>query len=566
MGQLTNWKLPEPSMHMGLAATKLNPYRKQVYGIEVVQTHHLGHAATLLEDGGMKEIKIGDQVIVLARRGDEYYAFDAHCTHYGAPLQDGVLSGHKLICPWHHACFDIRTGFRQEPPALDSIATYPVTIEDGQVMIELKPEAQPIAEGIKQDKTYIIVGGGAAGEAAAEELRRAGFAGKLILLSASSMLPVDRPNLSKEYLAGEAEADWIPLRDQSWYKDKQIDLHLETRVIDMDAAARKLKTDGGDTFRYDKVLLASGSQPRTLEGMSDDSFENVLTLRQKADADEIIDNVQQDAQIVIIGTSFIGMEVAASLGKRGANVTVVGLEHVPFEGVFGKEVGQFLQRLHQENGIRFQLQSEVEQFDSENGQVTHVEVADGTRLPADVVIIGVGVEPVTEYLTGSGIAVNQDDQSIVVDQYLQTSVPNVYAAGDIARFPANGHGTMRIEHWRAAQQHGFVAAHNMLDLQDSIHDHVPFFWTSQWGTRLRYVGHSEDWDSIVYRDTVDDGEFIAFYLADNKLQAALGVGYDAEMAALEHLLLNDLPLSPQEMKNTDFDIVAHASAAQEESS
>jgi len=190
----------------------------------------------------MKKIDVDDESLVLARRGDEYFAFSPHCTHYGGPLHEGVLHGHTVICPWHHACFDIRTGIREEPPALNSLSSYPVAVVDGRVVIELEPIKLPPTSSIGADQTFVILGGGAAGQAAAEELRRLGFAGTLTILSAASIVPVDRPNLSKAYMAGNAEPDWIPLRDEDWYRKQSIDLRLETRVTDIDAIQRIITT------------------------------------------------------------------------------------------------------------------------------------------------------------------------------------------------------------------------------------------------------------------------------------------------------------------------------------
>lgn len=523
--------------------------------------HKLGDAKTLLENGQLKRIEIGDKAIVLARRDDEYFAVDPTCTHYGAPLHKGVLHGHTLICPWHHACFDVRTGTRTEPPALDSLRGYPVSVENGQVMIDLERETvdQTRVSATNSDQTYIIVGGGAAGEAAAEELRRCGFAGSIIIFSASEEGPVDRPNLSKEYLAGEAKPEWIPLRSESWYKDNAINLELNTRITDIDPDQHTVTTDRGTTFEYDRLLLATGSAPRTLRNVPGVNLGNIFTLRHKKDADAIIAEVGEHKNVVIIGASFIGMEVASSLGQRGANVTVIDMVQTPFEPVLGPEVGRFLQKLHEVNGIKFRLDTGVSTFHDRVSEVSEVELSDGTRLPADMVIIGIGVIPLTSFLSNVDIDMHEEDQSVLVNEYLQSSIPDIYAAGDIARFPLGDHRMVRIEHWRLAQQHGFIAARNMLRYDDPISTHVPFFWTAQWGTRLRYVGFAGDWDEIVYRGAVQDGDFIAFYLNDGELRAAAGISHDREMSALEMIMKHNLPLSKEQMRSDDFDLIALAS-------
>jgi len=506
----------------------------------------------------MKKIDVDDESLVLARRGDEYFAFSPHCTHYGGPLHEGVLHGHTVICPWHHACFDIRTGIREEPPALNSLSSYPVAVVDGRVVIELEPIKLPPTSSIGADQTFVILGGGAAGQAAAEELRRLGFAGTLTILSAASIVPVDRPNLSKAYMAGNAEPDWIPLRDEDWYRKQSIDLRLETRVTDIDAIQRIITTDSGDQIVFDKLLLATGSYPRTLSNTPGVDLEGIHTLRQKADADRIIADIDEGTQVTIVGASFIGMEVAASLGQRGAQITAIEVADVPFEAVLGKDVGRYLQQLHEENGVEFRLNTSVRHFIGEDGRVAGVGLTDGSLLKTDMVVIGIGVTPATDYLSGADIAVYGADQSVLVNNDLQTSVPDIYAAGDIARYPIVGGGTQRIEHWRVAQQQGFIAARNMLDRDDDINQHVPFFWTTEWGTHLRYVGYASHWDEIIYRGDVEKGDFIAFYLSKNRLQAAAGIGRDAEMAALNVIMKHRLPLTSDDMRDPDYDLIALA--------
>jgi len=522
-----------------------------------LETYTLGDANTLLEDGQLKHIELDeDEAIVLARRNDTYYAFSPTCTHYGAPLHKGILHNHTLVCPWHHACFDIRTGMREEPPALDPVASYPVHVKDGQVIVELSPQTDPSPPSVDADETIMIVGGGAAGEAAIEELRRNGFAGKIMLMSATDSLPIDRPNVSKDYLAGDAKAEWMPLRDQSWYEEQDIDLNLGTRIEQIDTQNQKAMTDDGRTLHYDKLLLAPGSDPITLDNLPGSDLDNVFTLRTQADADQIIAQVEDAQNIVIVGGSFIGMEAASSLGQRGLNVTVIDQVKTPFEAVLGQKIGAHLQQLHEENDVQFKLETSAKAFYGDDGTVTAVELTDGTKLPADLVILGVGVKPATAFLSESQLKLSDDDGAVLVDQYLQTSVPGIYAAGDIARFPYHNHGAIRIEHWRLAQQHGFIAARNMLGVAADVNDHVPFFWTGQWGTKLRYLGYAAEWDEIIYRGDVDAGEFVAFYMADGQLIAAAGINRDVEMSALEFVLKHKLPLTKDDMQNPDFDIVA----------
>jgi NADPH-dependent 2,4-dienoyl-CoA reductase/sulfur reductase-like enzyme/nitrite reductase/ring-hydroxylating ferredoxin subunit len=518
--------------------------------------HQLGLANELLQNGQMKQFEVAEQAIVLAKIDNEYFAFGASCTHYGASLDRGALRGYTVMCPWHHACFDIRTGARLEPPALSGVNAYPVHIEDGQVVVELEPVQAPEPEKTGGGQTFIIVGGGAAGQSGAEELRKRGFAGQIIILNASGNFPVDRPNISKEYLAGDAKPEWMPLHEESWYEEQQIDLRRNTRVTNVNLNEQSVTTDDGITLHYDKLLLASGSHPRELGKVPGADLANIFTLREQIDADRIIKQSQSGQKAVIVGASFIGMEVAYSLASRGMNITVIGLENVPYETILGKEVGQLFQQAHEKNGVQFRLDNAVEKYEGQDGRVTGVTIKNGETLPADFVVLGVGVTPTTDFLSDSGITVHDSDHSVMVNEQLQTSNIAVYAAGDIARYPYNG-DTVRIEHWRVAQQQGMVAARNMLGLPDDMDTHIPFFWTNQWDIYLRYVGFAKEWDEIAYRGDPASGKFIAFYLANDRLLAAAGSGYDRELDAIEFSLIHDIPITPEQMRDPNFDLSRH---------
>lgn len=517
--------------------------------------HPLGSAATLLNNGEMKRFELEGKGVVLARVEGEYYAFRAACTHYGGPMDEGVLKGYTVMCPWHHACFDIRTGERLEPPALNDLPCYETRIENGNVVVNLDQTiAAPQHEPSVDNRHFIIVGGGAAGEMAAEELRRQRFSGKITIVSAVSLLPIDRPNVSKDYLSGDAKAEWMPLRQPKWYADRDIEVRLNTRVSRIDPNAKTIQLENGENLRYDKLLLATGGKPRTLNIEGAD-LANIFTLREQADADRIIQ--VEGKRAVIIGSSFIGMEAAYSLTKRGVQVTVVGLEAVPFEPILGVEVGGVFQAEHEANKVQFRLSSSLERYIGSEGRVTGVQITGGEILDADFVVLGVGVAPATDFLTESGLALNERDRAVMVNTHLQSSLPDIYAAGDIARWESES-GTTRIEHWRLAQQQGMVAARNMLGQQEDFNQRVPFFWTKQWGISLRYVGHAQKWDEILYRGDVAGKNFIAFYVAEGKLLAAAGCKRDAELNALEFILKDNLPLTPEQMQNPDFDLIAYS--------
>lgn len=524
--------------------------------------HRVGSADTFLRDGEMKRLELEDKPVVVARVDGDYYAFGGNCPHYGAPLDTGVLRGHALMCPWHHACFDVRTAVRLEPPALNDLARYPVRLDGGAIYVTLPNDNARQPEG-KVDpadgRHFVIVGGGAVGNAAAEELRRNGYRGKITILSSVDTPPIDRPNLSKDYLAGDAEPDWIPLRGKSWYAERDIDLRLNTTVTKVDPDVHAVTLDGGETVSYDKLLLATGGVPRDLKRVPGGDLDGIFLLRSLADADRIIEQVGEGKRAVLIGGSFIGLEVAASLAKgRNMNVTVVDMVDVPFQKVLGDEIGRMFMNTHIVNGVTFRLSAQIDRFIGEDGRVTGVQLASGDALAGDFVIVGVGVRPATDYLKDSGIKLNDRDQSVEVDAHLRTSASDVFAAGDIARYPTPDGGTQRIEHWRAAQQQGVVAARTMLDIDDSVNAHVPFFWTSQWGMSLRYVGHAEAWDEIIYRGKPEDKNFLAFYVKDGTLKAAAGLKHDRDLDAIEFLLLDGKPLTSAQMRDEAFDLVRYA--------
>jgi NADH dehydrogenase FAD-containing subunit/nitrite reductase/ring-hydroxylating ferredoxin subunit len=385
--------------------------------------------------------------IVIVRLGDEVCAVGASCSHYGGPLGEGLVVGGTLRCPWHHARFDLRTGDALGAPALSPVGCYEVLRKDGRCVVRSK---KPVAKAAKappaSPSAIVIVGAGAAGAAAAERLRRLGFAGTLTLIGDEAPGPVDRPNLSKDYLAGTAPEDWIPLRSRKFYEKNGIDLRIGDAAVDIDIAGKVVALRSGTSVSYDALLLAVGATPvrLPLEGATSP---RVFTLRTLADAREIIAAAAQSKRAVVIGSSFIGLETAASLRARGIEVDVVSRDRLPLEHVLGEALGRFVQQIHETQGVRFHLESSPRAVTSSG-----VELQDGRVLPADLVVLGVGVRPRTDLATKAGLQV---DNGIVVDAFLRTSAPGIWAAGDAARYPEPRLGTMvRIEHWVVAQRQG----------------------------------------------------------------------------------------------------------------
>ena len=313
-----------------------------------------------LRDGEMKQISAAGTEILLARVKGNYHAVAAHCTHYGAPLVDGVLSGERIICPWHHACFNATTGDLEEPPALDSLPCFPARIENGKVLVHIPDDAKdrrtsPMTKRQpKDERVFVVVGGGAAGYAAVQTLREDGFTGRVILITRESHLPYDRPNLSKEYLQGEADPAWLPLRSDQFFAAHDIEVRLGKEIERIDAAKKLISFVDGGSLLADAVLVATGGVPRQLPFQTADQ-ENVFLLRSYADSDSIVAAADKGKRAIVIGGSFIGMEVASSLTKRGCQVTVVAPDDVPFKKILGAEIGWLFQEVHEKNGVTFRL-------------------------------------------------------------------------------------------------------------------------------------------------------------------------------------------------------------------
>lgn len=499
-----------------------------------------------LADGEMKQLSANGAEILLACVGGKFHAVGAHCTHYGAPLVEGVLSGDRIVCPWHHACFNATNGDIQEPPALDALARYDLRVENDQVIVRV-PDGAPdrrvpamTTRDTKDERLFVIAGGGAAGYAAAQTLREDGFAGRVVLITREDHLPYDRPNLSKDYLQGNAEPEWMPLRSEDFFAEHDIEVIRNREITHIDASRKTITFANDETLVCDALLLATGSAPRKLPFQSA-TQENVFLLRSHADSDAIISAAEKGKRAVVIGASFIGMEAASSLATRGCEVTIVAPDNTPFEKILGPEIGRLFQHTHEEHGIKFKLGASVSCFDGET-RVTAVVLENGERLDADLVVVGIGVKPNTDFLEGLML---HRDGGVIVDEHM-CAAEGVYAAGDIACFPNPlTHERQRIEHWRTAMQQGRIAAHNMAG-RKTPYESVPFFWTRQFDVGLLYVGHAQQWDEIIYHGDLSTRDFLAFYVKDNRVLAVAGMNRDREMAAAEELMrLGCMPAAGQ---------------------
>ena len=503
-----------------------------------------------LRDGEMKEVSIGDTDLLLSRIDGTYYAMQGHCSHYGASLAQGALSGTRVICPWHHACFDVTTGQHLEAPGLDGLPTYEVTIEGDQVMVQVPDQKQEtvapaMVTQASSDEHTVIVGGGPAAIQAVQAMRAAKYPGKITLITAEDEVPYDRTALSKKFLQDAASPDELPLRPTSFYEGHAIQLLTGKKVSQLNADSKTIRLEDGDTLSYDQVLVCTGSKPKKLPAPGAD-FPNVYTLRSFRDSQTLKEAAQKAKQVVIVGASFIGMECAASLQKLGCTVTVVSPDQYPFADKWGERVGKMIKSLHEAEGVVFKGGCQVERIEG-NEQAERVVLDTGETLPADGVLVGIGVQPVTDFVVGLDKA---EDGGIAVDTKLHAG-KDVYVAGDIARFQYQGN-PVRIEHWRLASQQGTSAGRTMAGQQVAF-DKVPFFWTAQQGNNIRYVGFVKEYDEIIYQGKVEEQEFIAFYLKDGQIRAALGMNKDADLAAIEHLMQEDRMPEPSAIRDSKVD-------------
>jgi apoptosis-inducing factor 3 len=483
-----------------------------------------------LQNGAMVQGNVGDEDVILARHADEFFAVGAGCTHYHGPLAEGLIVGDELRCPLHHACFSLRTGMALCAPALDAIPRWRVervgaTVFVREKLADLAQYAEAnTAKPLNPPSSVVIVGGGAAGLAAADMLRRKGYEGPLTIISADVSAPYDRPNVSKDYLQQPIPDEWMNLRVPDFYQQQKIDLILNSRVAFLDVRQKQVQLQDGRKFPFGALLVATGAEPIKIP-IPGARESDVFYVRTWSDARAILKRAETVKRVAVVGASFIGLEVAASLRSRGLDVHIVAAENQPFERTLGAAVGGFFRALHESHGVTFHLGRTVKSM--EGDQVT---LNDGAELQADFLILGVGVRPSVILAEQAGLKV---DGGIIVNEYLETSAPGIFAAGDIARWPDphSGH-QIRVEHWVVAERQGQVAARNILGYREPFDD-VPFFWTQQFDVTLRYVGHAERWDSVEIDGSLDAKNCSISYKQDGKPLAVATIGRDIQSLQFE---------------------------------
>jgi len=491
--------------------------------------------------------------VLLVHVEPNWFAVGAKCTHYSAPLADGVLVGETIRCPWHHACFELRNGAASHAPALNDLPCYDVAIENDIVRVTRKrtggqlrgrdnrPRGSRAPEKvvfepnpISGPSSVVIIGAGAAAIGCAEMLRREGYRGPVTLIDGDPDAPYDRPNLSKDYLAGNAPEDWLPLHPKEFYETQQLEILAGVTALEVDSKARTVRLSDGSTRPYGALLIATGAKPIRLDIPGGD---RVLYLRTLGDCRAIIDKARNAKSAVVIGASFIGLEVTASLVARGLQVHVVAPEKLPLERVLGTELGALIQSVHEEKGVTFHLGRTAKAV--EPGAVI---LDDGSRIEAELVVAGVGVRPNLDLAESAGVII---DKGIAVNEFLETSVSGIFAAGDVARWPdAYSDARLRVEHWVVAERQGQVVARNMLGFRDRFDD-IPFFWSAHYDkVSIQYTGHVERWDETRIEGDVMKMDCAVSYMVGGKRRAMATINRDRQNLENEVAMENELLLKP----------------------
>ncbi|HEY1952745.1 MAG TPA: FAD-dependent oxidoreductase [Gemmatimonadaceae bacterium] len=489
--------------------------------------------------------------VLLVHVEPNWFAIGAKCSHYGAPLDQGIVVSETIRCPWHHACFELHNGAASRAPALNDLPSYDVAVENDIVRVvrkrdrgHLKGESHRARCSRAPDRvlfephpisgpsSVVIIGAGAAGNACAEMLRREAYRGPITMIDSDRDAPYDRPNLSKDYLAGNAPEEWLPLHPPDFYEAQHIEILSGVEVTGIDVKSKTLALGNGDSCSYGSLLFATGGSPIRLDVPGG---ERVMYLRTLKDCRDIIASLEGAGSAAIIGASFIGLEVAASLRTRGLRVSVVAPEPLPLARVLGADLGTLIQQVHEQRGVTFRLGRKVQSIDDKS-----VVLDDGSRVEADIVVAGVGVRPNLRLAESAGLML---DNGVAVNEFLETSVAGIYAAGDVARWPdAYSDARLRIEHWVVAERQGQVAALNMLGHRDRFDD-IPFFWSNHYDTlSIQYIGHADRWDETRIDGDVMKMDCAVSYLKDGKRRAMATINRDRENLKTEVELERELVL------------------------
>ncbi|XP_071353357.1 apoptosis inducing factor mitochondria associated 4 [Trachinotus anak] len=492
-----------------------------------------------LKDGQMKEVTVGDQKVLLVRTRGQYSAVGSQCSHYNAPLVKGALVGDRVRCPFHGACFNVRTGDIEEYPGLDCLPSYKVKVEDGNVYVSINKKSLKLTKRVKEmcslvpgiQHTIVLIGGGPASLVCAETLRQNCYQGRIIMVTKDTLPPFDKPKLSK---AMNLDSSSILLRSSEFYQQYGIEVWTHKEVVSVNPTEKVVKLNDGILQHYDQLLISTGCRARPLSCPGWD-LQGVKLLQSSEDAREI-HNSSLGQKAVVIGASFIGMEVASFLSDKAASVAMVGTATYPYEQSLGPEIGKMTMQMLEEQNVKFHMNDRVTEIKGENGKVKAVVLNSGTVLEADVVIAGIGVIPNSDFLAGSEVELDSR-KAVIVDKFMRTNMADIFSAGDVTSFPLAIRGDQRVNigHWQMSQAQGRVAALNMLKKPTQI-ESVPFFWTVLLGKSIRYTGYGEGYTEIIFKGKVEERKFLAFYIKDEVVVAAASLMFDPAVARLAELM------------------------------
>ncbi|XP_041097183.1 apoptosis inducing factor mitochondria associated 4 isoform X2 [Polyodon spathula] len=508
-----------------------------------------------LKEGEMREVEVGNHKVLLVRSEGGYSAVGSLCTHYGASLSKGALSGSRVRCPWHGACFNIKTGDIEEYPGLDGLPCHKVKIENSKVFVSINKKDLEKTRRVKEmgcrvagdSSTVLIIGGGPAALVCAETLRQGSYGGRIIMATKEELPPYDRTKLSK---AMNVKADGILLRQLDFYQSCDIEVWLRKEAVSVNTDEKTVTFQDGSVQQYDQLLIATGSRPREVACPGAD-LDNVALLRTPDDSSRI-HQAALGKNVVILGTSFIGMEVASYLSDTASSVSVIGNSAVPYQNTLGTEIGRVARKMLEEKNVKFYMQDGVTELRGENGKVKQVVLKSGKILPADVFVTGIGVQPNSAFLEGSSVALGSTG-AVIVDKFMQTNVPGVFAAGDVTSFPLSlrKDKMVNIGHWQLAHAHGRIAALNMLKKRVGINS-VPFFWTMLMGKSFRYAGYGEGYTEVIMKGKVEEMKFLAFYIKDDVVVAVASLNFDPSVSQVAEIMASGRTISKAQAKSDDM--------------
>ncbi|XP_017060863.2 apoptosis-inducing factor 3 [Drosophila ficusphila] len=473
-----------------------------------------------LQDNEMRHVELNENTsILLVNQNNILRAVGAHCPHRGAPLSKGVLSRNRVRCPWHGACFNLETGDIENFPGLDSLPCHQVNVDaKGKVLVQVRRSdlqknfriKKMARRSFKDNRCFVVVGGGPSAAVCVESLRQESFTGRLILVCREKHLPYDRIEIMN---SSKNKNNQLCLRNEQFYKDNDIEVILGVSAEKLDTFRSILYCSNGKSLRYDKIYIATGYSAKRpdIPGVS---LDNVKTIRNIDDARSILKMVSKTTQVVCLGSSFMAVEAAANLVSKAGSVTLVSRQNVPFKTTLGDLIGNRILELLKENNVKLRMNSGiVKVLGNLYNEVREVELLDKSIIPCDLLILGTGCLCNTEFLKQSGVKINPNG-SVDVNDFLQTNVRNVYVGGDIANAHVLGgiEDRVNISHYGLAQYHGHIAALNMCDRIAKL-EAIPFFYTVIFGKAFRCAGYGSYKDVIV-DGNLDDLQFVAYFVDD----------------------------------------------------